>query len=146
MSRLHREAIVPYSAHEMFTLVSAVEDYQRFLPWCSDSKREQKSDDQVIASVTISKGALRKTFTTHNFLQADKMIEMRLVDGPFKHLHGFWRFQPIGESGSKISLDLEFQFTNKLIEFAVGPVFTTVTGEMVRSFQRRAEQVYGRRI
>ena len=146
MSRLHREAIVPYSAHEMFALVGAVEDYQHFLPWCSHSSRQQKAEDEVIASVTISKGALRKSFTTHNFLQADKMIEMRLLDGPFKHLHGFWRFEPIGERGSKISLDLEFQFTNKLIEFAVGPVFTTITGEMVRSFQRRAEQVYGRRV
>ncbi|HES77268.1 MAG TPA: type II toxin-antitoxin system RatA family toxin [bacterium] len=146
MSRLHREAIVPYSAHEMFVLVGAVEDYQHFLPWCSNSGQQQKSEDEVIASVTMSKGALRKTFTTHNLLQRDKMIEMRLVDGPFKHLHGFWRFEPIGECGSKISLDLEFQFTNKLIEFAVGPVFTTVTGEMVRSFQRRAEQVYGRRV
>ncbi|MDD2892713.1 MAG: type II toxin-antitoxin system RatA family toxin [Halothiobacillaceae bacterium] len=146
MSRLHREAIVPYTPHEMFVLVGAVEDYQHFLPWCSDSKRQQKSENEVIASVTISKGALSKTFTTHNFLLQDKMIEMRLLDGPFKHLHGFWRFTPMGERGCKISLDLEFQFTNKLIEFAVGPVFTTVTGEMVRSFQRRAEQVYGRRI
>lgn len=146
MSRLHREAIVPYLAHEMFALVSAVEDYQHFLPWCSHSSRQQKAPDEVIASVTISKGALRKSFTTHNFLQADKMIEMRLLDGPFKQLHGFWRFEPIGERGSKISLDLEFQFTNKLIEFAVGPVFTTITSEMVRSFQRRAEQVYGRRV
>jgi len=146
MSRLHREAIVPYSAQEMFALVGAVEDYQHFLPWCSHSARQQKTADEAIASVTISKGALRKTFSTHNLLQQGKMIEMRLVDGPFKHLHGFWRFDPIGERGSKISLDLEFQFTNKLIEFAVGPVFTTITGEMVRSFQRRAEQVYGRRI
>ena len=100
----------------------------------------------MIASVTSSKGALRKSFTTDNLLQQDKMIEMRLVDGPFKHLHGFWRFTPMGERGCKISLDIEFQFINKLVEFAVGPVFTTVTGEMVRSFQRRAEQVYGRRI
>ncbi len=146
MSRLHREAIVPYTPSEMFALVDAVEAYQHFLPWCSDSRRRQTSEDEVIASVTISKGALRKTFTTHNFLQRDKMIEMRLVDGPFKHLHGFWRFAPLGEGGCKICLDLEFQFTNALVEFAVGPVFTTVAGEMVRSFQRRAEQVYGRRV
>ncbi len=146
MSRLHREAIVAYTPGEMFALVDAVEDYQQFLPWCSDSGRQQISEDKVIASVTISKGALRKTFSTRNLLQRDKMIEMSLVDGPFKHLHGFWRFDPIGERGCKISLDLEFQFTNKLVEFAVGSVFTTVAGEMVRAFQKRAEQVYGRRI
>ncbi|MEW5839211.1 MAG: type II toxin-antitoxin system RatA family toxin [Pseudomonadota bacterium] len=145
MSRLHREALVPYSAQEMFALVNGVEDYHQFLPWCSASSRQQRAEDEVIASVTISKGALCKTFTTRNLLHPHKMIEMSLIDGPFKHLHGFWRFDPIGERGCKISLDLEFQFTNKLVEFAVGSVFTTVAGEMVRSFQKRAEQVYGRR-
>jgi ribosome-associated toxin RatA of RatAB toxin-antitoxin module len=145
MTQLHREAIVPYTPNEMFVLVSAVEDYQLYLPWCSNSQRVEKGQDEVYATVTISKGVLSKSFTTHNFLQADKMIEMCLVDGPFKHLHGFWHFAPVGDSGCKISLDLEFHFANKLIEFAVGPVFTTVASEMVRSFHRRAEQVYGRR-
>ncbi len=146
MTMLHREASVPYTPNEMFTLVDAVEDYKHFLPWCSDSRVLARGEDEVRASITISKGALRKSFTTHNLLQQDKMIEMRLIDGPFKHLHGFWRFVPIGEDGCKVSLDLEFQFSNKLIELAVGPVFTAIAGEMVQSFLARAEDVYGRRL
>jgi ribosome-associated toxin RatA of RatAB toxin-antitoxin module len=146
MTMLHREAIVPYTPNEMFTLVNAVEDYHTFLPWCSASRVIARGKDELRASVTISKGALRKSFTTHNLMQQDKMIEMRLVDGPFKHLHGFWRFEPMGEGGCKVSLDLEFQFASKLIELAVGPVFTTIAGEMVQAFQRRAEVVYGRRV
>lgn len=146
MTMLHREAIVPYTPNEMFTLVNAVEDYHTFLPWCSASRVIERGKDELRASVTISKGALRKSFTTHNLMQQDKMIEMRLVDGPFKHLHGFWRFEPMGEGGCKVSLDLEFQFASKLIELAVGPVFTTIAGEMVQAFQRRAEVVYGRRV
>jgi len=146
MTTLHREAIVPYTPNEMFTLVNAVEDYHTFLPWCSESRLISRGEDELRASITISKGALRKSFTTHNLLQQDKMIEMRLVDGPFRHLHGFWRFEPIGEGGCKVSLDLEFQFSNRLIELAVGPVFTTIAGEMVQAFHRRAEQVYGRRV
>ncbi|TQV64371.1 MAG: type II toxin-antitoxin system RatA family toxin [Halothiobacillaceae bacterium] len=146
MTLLHREALVPYTPNEMFTLVSAVEDYHQFLPWCSDSKRLAQGEDEIKATVTISKGALKKSFTTRNLLQQDKMIEMRLLDGPFKHLHGFWRFEPVGEGGCKISLDLEFQFSNKLIELAIGPVFTGIAGELVQSFHKRAEDVYGRRI
>ena len=137
---------MPYTPLEMFNLVDAVDDYHRFLPWCSASTRQALGADEVLASVTISKGALRKTFVTRNFLQPGKMIEMRLEEGPFRHLHGFWHFNPLGEHGCRISLDLEFQFANKLVEFAVGSVFTTVAGEMVRSFQRRAEEVYGRRV
>ena len=145
MTMLHREALVPYTPNEMFTLVSAVEDYHKFLPWCSDSKRLSHAEDEVKATVTISKGALKKSFTTHNLLQQDKMIEMRLLDGPFKHLHGFWRFEPIGEGGCKVSLDLEFKFSNKLVELAIGPLFTGIAGELVQSFHQRAEEIYGQR-
>lgn len=137
---------MPYTPNEMFTLVSAIEDYKEFLPWCGDSFVKARHGNEVQACVTISKGALRKSFTTHNLMQPDKMIEMRLVDGPFKHLHGFWRFAPVGEGGCKVSLDLEFQFSSKLVELAVGPVFTTIAREMVQAFHQRAEQVYGRRI
>ncbi len=141
---------MPYTPLEMFALVDDVAAYHQFLPWCSASSRQQVSVDEVLASVTISKGALRKTFATRNRLQPGKMIEMSLLDGPFRHLHGFWRFDALNSAqgvvqGCRISLDLEFQFTNKLVEFAVGPVFTTVASEMVRAFQKRAEQVYGRR-
>ncbi len=146
MTMLRREALVPYTPNEMFTLVSAVEDYKQFLPWCSDSKIIARGSDEVRASVTISKGALKKSFTTHNLLQQDKMMEMRLIDGPFKHLHGFWRFEPVGEGGCKVSLDMEFQFSSKLVELAIGPVFTSIAGELVKSFHQRAEQVYGHRL
>ncbi|MEW6445039.1 MAG: type II toxin-antitoxin system RatA family toxin [Pseudomonadota bacterium] len=145
MTLLRREALVPYTPNEMFTLVSAVEDYKHFLPWCGDSVILARNGDQVRASVTLSKGALRKTFTTQNLLQQDKMIEMRLVEGPFRHLHGFWRFEPVGEGGCKVSLDMEFQFSSKLVELAVGPVFTAIAGDMVMAFRQRAEQVYGKR-
>ena len=72
------------------------------------------------------------------------MIEIRLVEGPFRHLEGFWRFDALGEDACKVSLDLEFEFSNRLLAMAFGKVFTQVAGTLVDSFVKRANERYGR--
>ena len=143
MPLLNRHALVTHSPEQMFRLVDRIEDYPEFLPWCGGTSIYSRNDDQVTASITIAKGAIHKTFTTRNLLQTNKMIEVRLVDGPFKQLDGFWRFDAIGDGACKISLDLNYEFSNKLISLAIGPVFQQIATTMVDSFVQQANKVYG---
>ena len=142
MPTICKSALVTHSASEMFRLVDDVSSYKEFLPWCGDSEELSRSEDEVKASVTISHSGLNKTFTTLNRLQKNKMIEIKLVNGPFKHLHGFWRFDSLSEDACKISLDLEYEFSNMLLGIAIGPVFNQIANSMVDSFCQRAEVVY----
>ena len=142
MPTISKSALVTHSASEMFTLVDDVSSYKEFLPWCGGSEELSRNDDEVKASVTISHSGLNKTFTTLNRLQKNKMIELTLVDGPFKHLHGFWRFDPLAEDACKISLDLEYEFSNMLLGLAIGPVFSQIANSMVDSFCLRADDIY----
>ncbi len=145
MTQIKRSAIVPYTPNEMYELVAAVDDYPRFLPWCESTRVLEREPDAVTASLTLNKGGLRKSFTTRNRLQQDKSIEMRLLDGPFRHLEGYWVFEPAGESGCRVRLDMEFEFANRLLSMAVGPVFTQVANSLVDAFRDRAEAIYGHR-
>ena len=115
-----------------------------FLPWCRSTAVLERNEQQVKASIEIAKGALNKSFTTINRMQHNKMIEMRLIEGPFKHLEGFWRFDALKDANAcKISLDLDFEFESKLIAFAVGAVFNQIANTMVDAFCKRAVEVYG---
>ncbi|PWV60488.1 polyketide cyclase/dehydrase/lipid transport protein [Plasticicumulans acidivorans] len=92
----------------------------------------------------MAKGAINKSFSTCNRMQPNKMIEMRLVDGPFRRLEGFWRFESLGEGACKISLDLEFEFSNSLLKIAIGPIFNQIANSLVDAFCKRAVDLYGR--
>lgn len=127
----------------MFDLVDRVPDYPEFLPWCGGAEEFSRDEDEVKASVTISHSGINKAFTTRNRLQKNKMIEVELINGPFKHLHGFWRFESLSDNACKVSLDLEYEFSNKLLGMAVGPVFNQIANSMVDSFCQRADRVYG---
>lgn len=143
MAHISRSALVPYSAEQMFVLVDAIRDYPQFLPWCRSSNELSRDQDEVKASIEIAKGAVNKSFTTLNRMQKNKVIEMSLVDGPFRHLHGFWRFDELKPGACKVSLDLDFEFSNKLVSLAIGPIFNQVANTLVDSFVARARQVYG---
>jgi len=144
LTQIHRHALTPYSPARMFELVDNVEAYPEFLPWCASSRELSRTDDEVRASIELARGSLRKSFTTLNRLQKDKMIEMRLVEGPFRHLEGFWRFESLKDGQAcKISLDLEFDFSSKLLALTIGPVFNSIANSLVDAFVKRARQCYG---
>lgn len=141
MTQVKKTRIVSYSPTEMFDLVNAVEHYPEFLPYCAESQIHHRDQDEVQATLVIAAAGMHKSFTTHNRLQTNKMIEIRLIDGPFKHLEGYWRFDEVPE-GCQISFDLEFEFSGNLMGLLLGPVFEQIANKMVDAFCDRAKAVY----
>lgn len=143
MAQVNKSALVPFSAEQMYKLVENVDEYHTFLPWCSASKQLERKDNVIVGTVTISKGGVNKAFTTRNTLHDSKLIEIALVDGPFKRLDGFWRFDALKENACKVSLELEYEFSSRLLSLVVGPVFNQVANTMVDSFVKQARVAYG---
>jgi len=142
---IHKSALVAYTPAEMFALVTDVNSYAEFLPWCRSARVLWQEGDELKASIEMAKGSLHKSFTTHNRYQRDKMVEIRLVEGPFKRLEGYWRFDPLGDKACKISLDMEFEFANRMLSMMIGPMFSQIANTLVDAFQQRAVQIYGKR-
>ena len=151
MRKVSRSALVPYSAAQMYSLVADVESYPDFLPWCSDAKvhsREEKREGNrklsiVEGSVEMRRVGLRRRFRTRNTLIENEAIDMQLVDGPFSELAGGWGFQALGEAGSKVSLDLEFEFDSRVTDRLLGPFFEDICNSLVDAFVQRADALFG---
>lgn len=143
MTVINRSAIVSHTPEEMYLLVNAIEDYPNFIPWCNATEVHSRDEDEIRATMHFEGGGFKKSFTTCNRLQKNKMIEMRLINGPFKHLEGFWRFEEQQQESCLVRLDLEFELANKIMGFAFGAVFNQVANSLVEAFTKRADEVYG---
>jgi ribosome-associated toxin RatA of RatAB toxin-antitoxin module len=146
MKTVHKSVLIWYSAQEMFSLVTKVEDYPQFLPWC-DRARVLETDEQgMTAEIGISFSGLRQTFTTRNAHEPGRKVGMKLVNGPFSNLDGEWSFIPVGDAAQracKVDLKLRYGFDNAALAALVGPVFDKIAGSLVDAFVKRAEEVYG---
>lgn len=142
MHVVERSAIVTFTAAQMFALVDDVARYPEFLPWCVGARVESLSATERLAAVRIERGLMRTEFTTRNTLTPDAQILMRLVDGPFRSLAGEWRFDAIGDRGSRVHFRMEFEFKNRLTAAAFNAIFESVCGTIVDAFVVRAQQIY----
>lgn len=145
MTAIHRSALVPYSARQMFELVADIPSYPKFLPWCGGARIISAQEDEVIAAIDIAFSGVHKTFSTRNLLQRDKVMEIRLLEGPFSYMQGIWQFLPLDEHECKISLDLEFEVANKIVGLVLTPVFSNIANQLVDRFHLRAADLYGRK-
>lgn len=143
MASIEKSVLVRHSARSMFALVADIEAYPAFLPWCSGARVLRRDAQQVTAELEINFHGLRQRFTTVNAQQPDDRIDLRLVDGPFSRLDGGWRFTPLAADACKVELQLDYDFSNFLLERLVGPVFHQIATTMVDSFVRRADQTAG---
>jgi ribosome-associated toxin RatA of RatAB toxin-antitoxin module len=143
MRRVNRSALVPYSADQMYALVEDVVAYPTFLPWCTKTTLHSKDAKTIEASLELQKSGMKQSFRTRNLLQPGVAMEIKLVGGPFRHLDGGWRFDQLGDDGSKVSLELEFEFENRMTDIFLGHYFEETCNSLVDSFTRRAQEIYG---
>lgn len=142
MPIINQKSLVAYSAPQMYRLVNNYQAYPEFVPGCVASRTLIQGENQQTAELTISKAGISHKFTTQNTMVENRSIKMQLVDGPFKFLHGEWKFEPMDEQSCQISLYLEFEFSNPLIGLAFGKIFTHLTSKMIDAFKQRAKGVY----
>ena len=143
MQVVERSALVTYSAAQMFALVDDVNRYPEFLPWCVGAQVHESSVSERTATLKVARGVLQAEFTTLNQLTPNTRIEMRLTHGPFRALHGEWRFDDIAARGSRVQFRVEFEFKNRLTAAAFNSAFESLCGTIVDAFVQRARQVYG---
>jgi len=142
MKSIKKQVLLPYSCSQMFTLVSNVKDYPEFLPWCGGVEVYQKTDTLVNAKIYIDFKGVKQFFHTHNIQVVDKSINMHFVDGPFKHFQGQWIFTELNTSSCKVQFSLEYEFSSRILEMIVGPLFQIIANTFIDSFVKKAKKIY----
>jgi ribosome-associated toxin RatA of RatAB toxin-antitoxin module len=143
MAVVHKSVLLHYSAAQMFALVDRVEDYPSFLPWCGGVDVRERSADRLLAAIQINYHGVKQSFTTENSNEPPTQMTMKLVEGPFRQLDGTWKFTPLRDDACKIEFELHYEFSSKILEKLIGPVFSKIADSFVDSFCQRAEAVYG---
>ena len=142
MPDVTKSVLVPYSAQQMYDLVFKCEDYPAFLPWCGGGRILEQNGNTLSAELKIDFKGIKQSFSTENVNDPGRRIDMKLKDGPFKSLEGHWVFTPLAEDACRVDFNLQYHFSNGLLEKVIGPVFSYITSTFVDSFVKRAEAVY----
>ena len=138
--------VLPFSQRQLFDLVADVEHYPEFLPWCVAARVRRREGSRIVADLAIGFRMFRERFTTEVTLQesagADPRIGMTVVDGPFRHMNGYWVFHPHPQ-GCEVEFFIDFEFRSLLLQTTVEVLFHEAVRRMVNAFEGRARRLYG---
>ena len=149
---------VPFTASQMFALVSDVEAYPEFLPLCESLAvlaRRTEGDTTILdARMGVGYRAIRETFVSRVTLMPGGGVPAILVeyrDGPFRRLQNRWRFIPAAGSpdgavqGAACDIDfyVDYEFRSPMLALLMGAVFDRAFRQFAGAFEDRARRVYG---
>ena len=148
MAIIERHAQVPYTALQMLTLVNDVESYPEFLYWCHAARIESSAGQIVEASLEIGVSGIHKTMRTRNTSTvaqsgAPARIDIEMLDGPLKRLHGAWTFTDLVPSGCDVELRLEYEIHLTPFGMLLRALFDEIANSQLNAFVRRASAIYG---
>ena len=146
MKTVSKSVLIWYNPQEMYVLVTDIDQYPQFLPWCDRARVIETDAAGMTAEIGIAFSGIRQTFTTRNEHIEGQRVLINLVNGPFSKLEGEWNFLPLGDGSQracKVELTLTYSFANATLGKLIGPVFDKIAGSMVDAFVKRASQVYG---
>ncbi|MCI4660289.1 MAG: type II toxin-antitoxin system RatA family toxin [Neomegalonema sp.] len=142
---------VPYTPEQMYALVADVESYPQFLPWtaaCRIRKRAPLPEGQgevIEADLIISFKVFRERFGSRVTLRPDeRKIDVAYLDGPFRYLDNHWYFVENDDGSTTIDFFVDFEFRSRMLQSVIGMVFNEAMLRIVRAFERRAEELYGK--
>jgi coenzyme Q-binding protein COQ10 len=139
--------ILRYSPEQLFDMVADVRRYPEFLPWCVGARVISRNEEELVADLTIGFKMFRETFRSRVTLERPHHVHVRYLNGPFRYLNNHWRFRPYQQGKdlwTEVDFFVDFEFRSRLLQAVIGTVFNEAVRLMVRAFERRAMQLYGR--
>ena len=142
MISIERNALLLYSAEQIYTLINDVETYPQYMDGCVGAEVLEQTDGLMLARLDLAKKNIRYSLTTRNTLQPPERVTMQLVDGPLSDFSGEWRVQALHASACKVSIDIKFRLKSELLRGPLRMLLNAMADNMVDALTRRARDLY----
>ena len=153
------QRLLGYSCEQIFSVVSEVDRYHTFVPWCKKSIVTSRSEGQLKANLIVGFPPLfGEEYTSTVTLIKPNIVTAVCSDlNMFKHLKTVWKFKPVeddkdfnkidqGQPKPRCQLDfaVSFAFNSSVHSYFSKLFFDEVIRKNVTAFLVQAEHRYGR--
>ena len=137
MLKIEKKVHSNSSAENLYGLVSNVESYSEFIPWCEKSIIERRVHDYFFAKLNMKyllfSGSFVSKVTLYDY---ERRINALGVKGSFRYLEANWVFDEY-DNGTLVSVNLELDLNNIILEKAIDSASGILIKETISSFEKR---------
>ena len=136
MFKYSNSKIIDQNANKIFEVVTKVENYPKFIPWCHGARIISRSENEIIADLIILFKAINLKYTSRVNIKNDgtALIETKMIKGPFKFLESRWKLKKFDKTSTDVDFNIEFLLKSKLLEKLLTPLFNKACSKILNSF------------
>ncbi|CAK1581786.1 unnamed protein product [Parnassius mnemosyne] len=139
--------LVGFSMDQMFEVVSDVENYYKFVPWCKQSIVLRRSPGHLVADLKVGFPPINESYTSNVTIVKPYLVKAECMDGRlFHHLLTLWRFSPglkRKQQTCVVDFQISFEFRSALHSQLSNLFFDQVARQMEGAFIREAGRRHG---
>lgn len=133
---------------QMFSVVSDVANYNKFVPFCNKSLILKQGTDYLKADMIIGFPPINERYTSNVTMTKPYIVRAECTDGRlFNHLLTIWRFSPGLQSMQTsciVDLQVSFEFKLSLHSHLTNLFFDRVVLQMEDAFFKEIIRRYGK--
>nr|XP_021181308.1 coenzyme Q-binding protein COQ10 homolog A, mitochondrial [Helicoverpa armigera] len=139
--------LVGHTMDQMFEVVSDVENYCNFLPWCKKSIVSKRNPRNLQADLIIGFPPINESYTSNVTLLKPHLVKAECLDGKlFHHMLTLWRFSPglkREQQSCVIDFQITFEFRSAFHSHLSNLFFDQVARQMEGAFIKEVARRYG---
>ncbi len=141
-----QSALFEYSASHLYNIVNDIEKYPEFIDGCTkatiiSSDTSSDSNQQMLGKLVLKRSGVMITVTTKNTMIPNQRIDMTFIDGTLKNLWGSWIFKPLNENACKVTLAINYQFSNPIKNIAADKLIKPLSNDLISAIAKRCKQL-----
>lgn len=143
MHSYSKNKIMPYKAELIKEIIMDIENYPKFLPWCSSATILSREEKYLLAKLDISFKGVSESYVSKvecTTIGKNYQINVEAVSGPFRYLRNVWEIKNINNT-SKVKFSIDFEFKSRILDMVIGMIFTSATEKMIAAFETRAQNL-----
>ncbi|KAK6511371.1 hypothetical protein TWF481_000288 [Arthrobotrys musiformis] len=152
---------LPHPPSKLFTLISDINSYSAFVPFCTGSTVTSTTPPPdsfpATADLRVGWGGYDETFTSKVSCErfgdgknGGVVVADASENGIFEVLRAKWvvddkiNSENVEDAESKVDLEIEYKFANPLYAVMSEAVVPVVAGKIIEAFEGRVQEVLGR--
>ena len=125
-------------------LILDIDNYKKFLPWCTNSKiiskKKNKDSIEIIADLEIGYSFAKDVYTSHvKYDIIKKKITVDAIDGPLKNLENIWILKQINKNECEVEFYINLELKNIILNKMLDKMFDMGFEKILNSFEKRAK-------
>lgn len=145
-SRTHKERrLLKFSDEELYSIVSSVQLYHQFVPWCIGSTIIRSTPKSLEAELVVGYGVFNEKYISDvTMIKPKSVIAVSKQTNLLEYLKTTWSFTPCSSNPAHcwVVFEIDFKFKSALYNHVSDMFLQEIINSMVSAFEGRCRKTF----